>query len=171
MQNLFSYPLKLEDMSASVQTYNLQASDDELKYITEIMQVPAVKSFNAEVKVKLRKKEHLANVWGKISADVEQTSVVSLENFVQNYQTDFSLDFDTKMTLSEQAKLEEEGEDVLDILDNGQMDLAAIAMEQLALILDDFPRKKGEVFTFKSEFDEETTIKNNPFAVLEKLKK
>jgi uncharacterized metal-binding protein YceD (DUF177 family) len=171
MQNLFSYPLKLEDMSASVQTYNLQASSEDLKFITEIMQVPAVKSFNAEIKIRLRKKEYLANVWGKVEADVEHRSVVSLDNFVKNYQTDFSLDFDTKMTLSEQARLEEEGEDVLDILDNGQIDLAAIAMEQLALILDDFPRKEGEIFTFKSEFDEETTIKNNPFAVLEKLKK
>jgi uncharacterized metal-binding protein YceD (DUF177 family) len=41
----------------------------------------------------------------------------------------------------------------------------------LALVLDDFPRKEGEVFSFQSEFDEETTEANNPFAVLKKLKK
>ena len=75
------------------------------------------------------------------------------------------------MTSEEQAELERQGEDVPDILDNGQIDLAAMAMEQLALVLDDFPRKEGEVFAFKSEFDEETTKKNNPFAVLENLKK
>ena len=44
-------------------------------------------------------------------------------------------------------------------------------MEQLALVLDDFPRKDGEVFEFKSEFDEETTQAANPFNILKKLKK
>ena len=173
MQNLFSYPLKLEDMSQKTQTYTLTAKPDELAFITDIMKVPAVKSFTAEVNVKLYGKEHRADVWGWVKAEVEQTSVVSLENFVRPYATDFSLKFDTKMTLAEQMALEEEteGENVPDILDNGQIDLAAVAMEQLALILDDFPRKEGEVFEFKSEFDEETTQKNNPFAILKNLKK
>ena len=44
-------------------------------------------------------------------------------------------------------------------------------MEQLALILEDFPRKEGEIFSFESEFDEETTLASNPFAVLKKIKK
>ena len=53
----------------------------------------------------------------------------------------------------------------------GKIDLAEIAMEQIALVLDDFPRKDGETFQFTSEFDEETTKTTNPFAVLQKLKK
>jgi uncharacterized metal-binding protein YceD (DUF177 family) len=61
--------------------------------------------------------------------------------------------------------------DIPDIMENGQIDLAAVAMEQLALVLDDFPRKDGEVFVFRSEFDEETTKRSNPFAVLKNLKK
>lgn len=173
MQKDFSYPLKLEDMSKAVQTYHLKAEPDELAFITEIMQVPAVKAFEAEVNVKLNGREHKVDVWGSVKADVEQQSVVSLENFIRNYATDFAMVFDTKMTLKEQLELEEEteGENVPDILDNGQIDLAAVAMEQLALILDDFPRKDGEVFEFKSEFDEETTQNNNPFAILKNLKK
>ena len=171
MQNVFSYPLKLEDMSAAVKKYNLKADTDDLTYIKELMNVPGVKSFEADISVKLRKKDHEADVWGNLKAVVTQTSVVSLEDFDQTYQTDFKLKFDTKMTLSEQLELERETDDVPDIFENGKIDLAAIAMEQLALILDDFPRKKGEVFEFVSEFDEETTHKNNPFAALEKLKK
>ncbi len=49
--------------------------------------------------------------------------------------------------------------------------MAEIGLEQTALVLDDFPRQDGEVFEFKSEFDEETTQKTNPFAALAKLKK
>ena len=62
-------------------------------------------------------------------------------------------------------------EEVPDIVEGGKIDLADIAMEQLALVLDDFPRRDGEVFEFKSEFDEETTARPNPFAVLAALKK
>ena len=171
MQKVFCYPLKLEDMSPNTKQYHLKASKAELAYITELMQVPDIKSFEAEISVKLRKKDHEVDVFGNVKADVLQTSVISLENFVKSYETAFELKFDTKMTLKEQQELEQEIDNVPDILENGGIDLAAVAMEQLALVLDDFPRKKGEVFEFKSEFDEETTIKSNPFAVLEKLKK
>ena len=172
MQNLFSYPLKLEDMSSSTQKYTLKASAEELKYITEIMKVPAVKSFSAEINVKLFKKEHLVEVKGVVDAEVEQISVISLESFVKPYHNEFSLRFDTKMTQNELKELDFEYDDeLLDILDNGQIDLASISMEHLALVLDDFPRKEGEEFSFTSEFDEETTLASNPFSVLKNLKK
>ena len=172
MQNLFSYPLKLEDMSSSIQKYKLKANNQELENITEVMKVPSVKSFSAEINVKLLKKEHIVEVEGFVDADVEQTSVISLENFVKSYHNDFSLRFDTKMTLKELKEIDfEYDDDLLDILDNGQIDLAAIAMEHLALVLDDFPRKEGEEFCFQSEFDEETTQANNPFSILKKIKK
>ena len=64
MQNLFSYPLKLEDMSQATQKYVLKANPKELEYITELMKVPAVKSFSAEINVKLLKKEHIVEVNG-----------------------------------------------------------------------------------------------------------
>ena len=172
MQKIFSYPLKLEDMSSLTQKYRLEANSDELDYITEIMKVPSVKNFSAEITVKLYKKEHLLEVKGFVDADVEQVSVISLESFIKPYHNEFSLKFDTKMTQNDIKEIDFEYDDeLLDILDNGQIDLASIAMEHLALVLDDFPRKEGEEFSFISEFDEETTEANNPFAVLKKLKK
>ena len=172
MQNLFSYPLKLEDMSSSTQKYKLNANKQELDYVAEVMKVPSVKKFNAEINVRLLKKEHIVEVGGFVDADVEQISVISLENFIKPYHNEFSLRFDTKMTLKELKEIDFEYDDeLLDILDNGQIDLAAIAMEHLALVLEDFPRKEGEEFSFKSEFDEETTEAANPFSILKKIKK
>ena len=172
MQNLFTYPLKLEDMSSSVKKYKLTANEQELKFITEVMKVPSVNSFESEISVKLHSKEHIVDVWGWIKADVEHISVVSLEPFVRPYYTDFALKFDTKMTAQDIKEIDFDiEEDIPDILDNGQIDLAAISMEQLALILDDFPRQEGETFSFDSEFDEETTLRSNPFYVLKNLKK
>ena len=172
MQNLFSYPLKLEDMSSATQKYVLKANKNNLEYITNVMQVPAVKSFTAEINVQLHKKEHVIDVFGVVDSEIEQTSVISLDNFVKPYHVEFQMKFDTKMTPADIKELDFDlNDDVPDILDNGQIDLASIAMEQLALEIDDFPRKEGEVFSFKSEFDEETTLASNPFAVLKKIKK
>ncbi len=172
MQNLFSYPLKLEDMSVATQKYNLRATPDELKYIAEIMQVPAINKFVAEINVRLLKKEHLVLVFGNVDADVEQISVISLEKFVHPYHADFELKYNTKMTHKDIKDIDFDiNDEILDILNNGQIDLAAISMEQLALVLDDFPRQEGEKFVFESEFDEETSLATNPFSVLKKLKK
>ncbi len=172
MQKNFSYPLKLEDIKQSVQKYNLKASKEDLTYIAELMKVPAVKSFVSEINVQLHGKERILNVWGSIHAEIEHISVVSLEHFVRPYDIDFEVKFDT--SLKPAAVVEEEfdiDDEIIDSLKDGGIDLGAIALEQLALELDDFPRQEGEVFNFKSEFDEETTIKANPFSILKKIKK
>ena len=77
------------------------------------------------------------------------------------------------MTYREQKALLDEDMDaeVPDIVEDGKIDLAQIAIEQVALVMEDYPRKEGEVFEFVSEFDEETTKAQNPFSVLAKLKK
>ncbi len=172
MQNLFSFPLAIEDMGTGTKTYRLKADAKQLSYIAEILKVEGIDSFNAEIKVTFSRKLHRIDVSGFVEADVEQTSVISLEKFVKHYNPEFALFFDTELTEKQLHDMEFEVDDeVPDVVENGQIDLAAIAMEQLALALDDFPRREGEVFEFKSEFDEETTAKQNPFAALAALKK
>ena len=58
-----------------------------------------------------------------------------------------------------------------DIIENGKLDLADIALEQVALNLDDYPRAEGEVFDYAKYADFAEDEKENPFAVLAKLKK
>lgn len=172
MQNLFSYPLVVDDLTPSAKKYHLAARKEELPYITEILKVPAVKSLQADINVKYNKKEHLIKVWGTAEALIEQTSVISLENFDKNYSAEFEMLFDTELTPKDLQEMDLEIEDdIPDPVINGEINLADIAMEQIALTLDDFPRKEGETFDFQTEFDEETTQAQNPFAVLAKLKK
>lgn len=172
MQNLFSYPLIVEDLTAVVKKYSLEANKQERDYITEVLKVVGTKKFKANINVKFNKKEHLLKVWGKVEAELELMSVISLENFTKSYQPEFELTYDTKLTPKELKEIEFDFEDdVPDLIIDGQIDLAQIAMEQVALVIDDFPRKEGEFFEFKSEFSEETTEEQNPFAVLAKLKK
>ena len=122
--------------------------------------------------LKLYKKEHRLDVWGRVDAELELKSVISLENFYKTYSPEFKISFDTKATLKEIKELEIDfNDDEPDVVVNGQIDLGQIAIEQVALVMEDNPRKEGEVFVFKSEFDDEDTESLNPFSVLKKLKK
>ena len=172
MQNLFSYPLIVDELSGAVKKYHLIADERQRAYIAEVLKVNGVNEFEAFINVKSYKKEHLLKVWGKARAELLRTSVISLDEFSKIYEPEFELTFDTKLTPQDIKEMDFDFEDeVPDLVEDGKIDLAAIAMEQIALEMEDFPRKEGEVFNFKSEFDEETTHKANPFAALASLKK
>jgi len=172
MQKDFSYPLNIDDLNQQEQHHKIQADAEQLKTLKDILQVEGVKKFEADIYLKLNLKQHKLDLWGNVKATIELKSVISLENFNKDYEVDFTYFFDTKATHRDIKELDASiYDDVPDVIDNGKIDLADIAVEQLALELDDYPRKDGEKFEFVSEFDEETTKQSNPFAVLEKLKK
>ncbi len=172
MQKIFSYPIQIDKLSAGEKRFSLAADKEQREWITQIFQVEDVKSFTADISVKSDIKNHMVKVKGTAKAEIEHQSVVSLENFVHPYEVDFEVLFDTKATYEQiRHEYEDINEDAPEIVEDGQIDLAKVAMEQIALVLDDYPRKDGEVFEFVSEFDEETTQKNNPFTVLAKIKK
>ncbi len=172
MQSKFSYPLKLEDISSTSKEYHLQTSPKELSYISKELKLPGVKSFEALINVKLNKAEHQVLLDGHIIAMVEHISVISLKRFNRPYKINFSLVFDTQMTYAMQRELEDFNDinaEIPEIIENGKIDLAAVAMEQLAVELDDFPRMKGEKFDFKPDFNPEDDKPESPFAILKNV--
>ena len=170
MQKDFSYPLKSEELGQCEQKYTLKADKGQLEFLTDVLQVPSVKSFEANIWLKFYKKRGILDVWGNINANIGLVSVISLDEFDKLHQTDFKITYDTNATYEE---IKEQDDDIMadipDIITNGEINLADIAIEQLALILDDYPRKAGEVFD--EVIEDVSPIRNNPFAVLEKLKK
>ena len=172
MQKLFSYPIVVDDLSAAKREYKLEASPKDLVYIAEVLKVPAVKSCKSKIELRFDHKNHRLDVSGKVEAVLVQESVISLELFDKKYEGEFSLFFDTKATYKDIRELDEElGDEIPDLVVDGKIDLGDITIEQVALLIDDYPRQEGEVFEFISEFDEETTKAQNPFSVLAKLKK
>ena len=172
MQKEFSYPLIVADLPLKEQHYKMSANADNLKFLAEVLQVPEVNMFDAEFSIKPDRQTSLLPITGHIKAELVLQSVISLENFVQNYDFDFATAFDTAATLQSQK---EEGDDwdkdTPEIVIGGKIDLGDVAIEQVALRLDDYPRCEGEEFYFEPEFDADAPSGDNPFAVLEKLKK
>lgn len=172
MQNLFSFPLVVDELSPSEKKYTLKATADDFAYLAEILKVPSVKSFEAVIFTRHRKKEHSLDVWGKVNAELELQSVVSLEYFTKKYNAEFESLYDTKATLKDLKELDFDFEDdIPEVIIDGKIDLVDVAIEQIALLMEDNPRKPGEKFNYKCEFSEEDTQSLNPFSVLSKLKK
>ena len=174
MQKKFSYPLKIDELNQREYTFDINANQNELDVIKGILQVVGVKTFQAKIHLKLNLREHLLKVWGNVCANLELQSVVSLKIFAKTYQTDFELNFDTKATYRDIREIDDSiNSDVPDIIENGQIDLADIALEQIALQMEDYPRDEGEVFDFSlyATKDENKEDIEHPFAALAKLKK
>lgn len=170
MQKDFSYPLQIDELNQGEQSYILKADKAQLETLKEILQVPAVNYFEADIKLKFQKKRGILDVSGQVRAGLRLISVISLEPFDRDYKTDFTLTFDTNATYEQIRELDEDIEtDVPDIVIGGRIDLGDIAIEQLALVMEDHPRKDGEEFSPLIEDDE--PLRENPFAILSKLKK
>lgn len=172
MQKKFSYPLKVADLPQQQQRYNIEASAEQLSELEEILKVPAANALKAEISLKKDYNSGILHVFGHIRCTLTFESVVSLEMFKQEYDFDFELVYDTKATPESQHQDEEDWTDELpDVIIGGEIDLADVAIEQIALQIDDYPRRPGEDFNFNPEFDPEEKIAVNPFEILAKLKK
>ena len=170
MQKEFSYPLKIDELGQGEQRYSLKADKEQLITLADILQIPAVKNFEAEMNLFFQKKKGMLEVSGKVNAELSLISVISLEPFDKKYETNFKVVYDTNAKYEDIYQDDEDiNLDLPDIVMDGQIDLGDIAIEQLALVLEDHPRMEGEIFD--SVIEDDLTIKHNPFAVLEKLKK
>lgn len=170
MQKDFSYPLQIDEIGQGEQNYKLIATKEELEFLKEVLKLPAVHSFSADIKLKSRKKQSKLEVKGTVKSNVGLISVISLEPFDKEYEADFEVIYDTSASYDDIKELDVDiMADVPDIVIDGKINLADIAIEQLALVLDDYPRKEGE--QFDNIIEDSSKIVNNPFAVLETLKK
>ena len=172
MQNFFSYQIIVDKLPKTEQHYVFKADAEGCQRIKEILKIPGVKSFSADIRLILDHKTNILKLWGRAEAELILESVISLEHFSKKYKNEFELTYDTKATLKSQREEEEEisiDDNVPDVVINGKIDLSDIAIEQIALIMEDYPRKEGEKFDFKPDFNPEEG-RQTPFAVLKKLK-
>jgi uncharacterized metal-binding protein YceD (DUF177 family) len=170
MQKDFSYPLKIDELGSGEQHYTLNADKEELDILQNILQVPAVNSFTADFVLKFSKKSNQLKITGTVKANLGLVSVISLDAFDRDYTNTFDLLYDTAATYEDIYGNDDDiNADVPDIIYNGEINLADIAIEQLALVMEDNPRRDGE--TFSGFIEDDSPVTSNPFAALSKLKK
>ena len=146
----------------------LEPNEAERREIAKQLALPALDAFTADVTVSSWLDG--AAVQGRWRASIQQTCGVTLDAF----HTDLSGDFRVTVVPagSPNAPSEDpdqtfdlEAEDPPDVLHGSEVDVAAYAVEHLALELDPFPRKPGVEWEAPEPENPES-----PFAALSKLK-
>ncbi len=83
MQKKFSYPLVVAELPQAEQRYRLQADESDCRYLAEVLKVPEVMRFEADLRLKNDHTSGMLDVSGRISACLKLESVVSLELLIR----------------------------------------------------------------------------------------
>lgn len=172
MKPEFSRPMPVDRVSATGLDEIIEASGEERDALARRFDVPAIHAFTARFTAMPWRRGGI-ELRGHIEAEVERVSVVSLEPFHTEVREDVVRYFQAenapghKPTVLSVESLEDEEPDVIS---GGSIDLGEIAAESLALALDPYPRKPGEVFSFDEADEPEQAGRDSPFGVLSRLK-
>lgn len=176
----FSQLYSISQLGKGEQNLVLEPNDIERQKIARAYSIEGFESLTGEFSIRPWRKAGL-RVLGTVSARMERICVVTLEPFLDHVSEDFDRTFEPALSRPRRLNdLNEDGEieidletlDPPDVITDGVLDLGAVLCEQLALMIDPFPRKPGVRFEQESvlpevEKDEE---EQSPFAVLASLK-
>ena len=159
----FSRPLQVDRVPALGCHERLAADEKECAALANRFDLPRIHSLGGLLKVEPWRGGGL-KITGTLNARVDQVSVISLEIFTSDLEFPVERYF-----LSPRAGRPDSDDDDVDVIENGIVDLGEILVESMALELDPYPRKAGEVFNDIEE--QPVPAEVSPFTALSKLKR
>jgi uncharacterized metal-binding protein YceD (DUF177 family) len=159
----FSRPLQVDRVPALGCHERLAADEKECAALAKRFDLPRIHVLGGLLKVEPWRGGGL-KITGTLNARVDQVSVISLEVFTSDLEFPVERYF-----LSPRAGRPDSGDDDVDVIENGSVDLGEILAETMALELDPYPRRVGEVFNDIEEEPEPAKV--SPFTALSKLKR
>jgi uncharacterized metal-binding protein YceD (DUF177 family) len=169
----FSRPLDVTRVPPHGSLETIEAEPTECASLAERFGLPALHSLKAELQASRWRGEGL-KLKGHFTADIEQTCVVSLDQFRSTFSDEFESYFlPVGASPGANTALIEEGD--AEPFENGIIDMGEAVAEAVALALDPYPKKPGASFADVVEDDgqkDETdaAAKGKPFAGLGRLK-
>ncbi len=175
----FSYQVEVSTLPSGGRWYKFAASDEECVNVATRLGLKALENLKVAVQL-VPTSRGFINVNGHVEADVVQVCVVTLAPIPLHVREDISMVFmedSSTSTSKKQVGPEEfisvDDDDPPELTRDGRIDLGELAVEQLVLSLDPYPRAPGVDFgakTWGSEGGDEAASGGKPFAALEKLK-
>jgi len=162
----FARPVDLTRISESGAQMTVEASPAERAALARRFGLPGIDSLRAELELKRIRGGAAVRLTGRLTADVTQSCVVTLEPVRQHVDDAFEILYSDEVT-DEQSAI---GADIAwpEPLPDGALDVGEAVAEQLSLALDPYPRAPG-VALEKQWTGEGGAAK--PFAALDKLRK
>ena len=183
----YSFVVEIDRLPSAGGQYDIAANAEALVRVAQSLEVAEVKSLRAQFAVKTGA-GGIVHVKGAVHAELTQTCVVTLVPVPAVIDEEVEASFITVERAArnkKKAKDDEEelvisldAEDPPDIAEDGRIDLGELAVTQVALVLDPYPRAPGVSFDAarwpgsaggKDSAPEEGA--SGPFAALAKLKK
>ena len=166
--SVWSVPVVVADLPDEGKRFDLSADAAAREAVARLANLREVSALDATFDVSRRGAG--VQVSGEVRARVGQTCVVSLEPMENAVSETVDLLYLPSDAATEEPRRRKKDEDPPEPLVNGVIDLGAVATEFLILGLDPYPRKAGAAFA-TAAVEEPATARENPFKVLEALKK
>jgi hypothetical protein len=173
VDNLPKWAVTLSDVGARGRSFTRNSlSAEDAKAFAVWLGVEAVEAFAIDVTITPYRGDGLA-VRGRVTADVRQTCVVSLEPMTSHLDEEIEATFRPEETRARAPLVDDEdglaidaSADVDDLLVDGRVDIAQIAAEFLTLAVDPYPRRPNAALALPDD-----GAAGSPFATLARLKK
>ncbi len=175
----FSYLVEVSTLPAGGRWYKFAASEEECTSVAARLELKELSNLKVAVQL-TRTSGGFVNVAGHVEADVVQICVVTLAPISVHVREDISMVFMEEVSAAASKKhdgaeelISVDDDDPPELVIDGRIDLGELAVEQLVLALDPYPRAPGVKFgakTWGSEGGAEAASGGKPFAALEKLK-
>ena len=152
------------------------ASAAERSAIAALLELPDLATLKLDYRIRSGGggRHHLS---GRLTADVTQTCVVTLEPVQARVDVPVEVDFWPERVLAELEARAEEGAGDPDAewpepITEGKIDIGPVIYETLATSLDPYPRREGASFDWaEAPGTDGEGAKTSPFAALERLKR
>ena len=168
----FSRPLEVGELEHGPISREFTADEAELSALQKRYAVEALRLVSANLTV-APEAEGTVKVTGQVRADLSQICSVSLEPVDETIDEAVSVTYlppgveEPEMTAESLLESQEDYEP----FDGISFDLGELVAQEIAAAIDPYPRKSGVIFGNQGQLgDNEPEERDNPFAVLEKLK-
>lgn len=170
----FSRPLALDRVGTTQHREEITATDKERAALARRFDLVSLDGLSASFTLK-RVRRDLVRVKGRVSADLVQACVVTLDPVPGRIDERFEVDFlEGAQPAVADVELDAEAAEAPEPAPDGWIDLGELAAEQLGLAMDPYPRKPDAQVPseWKAEPAAEPVAdeRPNPFAILGKLK-
>ena len=169
----FSRPVTADKIGADLMSLECEAKEDELTSLGARFDLISLESIMFSLKFKRRESTGIIEAAGRLAAVGFQKCVVTLEPVKFELDQPILWNFFDKISVGQRADIDIEMPEAAESIENNQIDFGELAAQQLAILLDPYPRAPGAEIPadglWFGEIDRNIDD-NKPFSVLGQLK-
>ena len=169
----FSKILEVESLGEAAKRVRLEANDAERTALAARFELRSVDSLVSDLIVERIKGSELIRVRGRMSAEIEQTCVISGEAVASKIEETVEERFGPSDETDTEVDLSLEEEDPPEPIENGEIDLGEIVAQYLGVAIDPYLRAPGAEIPQQYQVEEDSFAekRKNPFEVLTTLRR